>query len=185
MAAEDPPTPPTDPPNPPADPPEPPEWTPPTKDEHEKMQRALAKANAEAKTHREAARALQAKSEDADGKAAREAAEAAEKRFKPVAVRAAAKAAFLEAGLQGSTPERIARVVRMLDLDALDIDDDGDVTGLTEQVRAVKADYPELFAPADKRPPRVSTGDKPLTNGRTNGRPQRASDLQAAQILGR
>lgn len=160
---------------------DPPPWTPPTKDEHERMQRALAKANAEAKTHREAARALQAKSEDADGKAAREAADAAEKRFKPVAVRSAAKAAFLEAGLQGSTPERIARVIRMLDLDALDVDEDGDVTGLTEQVAAIRKDYPELFTPTEKRPPRLNTGDRPPSNGKalTTG------EKIAAQVLGR
>jgi hypothetical protein len=181
MAAEDPPTPPTDPPAPPADPPEPPEWTPPTKDEHEKMQRALAKANAEAKTHREAVKALQAKTEDADGKAAREAAEAAEKRYKPVAVRSAAKAAFLEAGLQSATPDRVAKLVRMLDLDALTIDDDGDVTGLEAQVKAVKSDYPELFTPADKRPPRINAGDRPPSNGKvlTTG------EKIAAQVLGR
>jgi hypothetical protein len=145
------------------------------------MQRALAKANAEAKTHREAAKALQAKTEGDDGKAAREAADAAEKRFKPGAVRSAAKAAFLEAGLQGSTPDRVAKLVRMLDLDALDVDDDGDVTGLTEQVKAIKADYPELFTPTEKRPPRLNTGDRPPSNGKalTTG------EKIAAQVLGR
>lgn len=177
MAADPPVDPPVDDP-PPVDQPE---WTPPTKDEHERMQRALAKANAEAKTHREAVKALQSKSEDADGKAAREAADAAEKRFKPVAVRSAAKAAFLEAGLQGSTPERMARVVRMLDLDALDVDDDGDVTGLTEQVKAIKADYPELFTPTEKRPPRLNTGDRPPSNGK----PMTTGEKIAAQVLGR
>lgn len=180
MAAEDPPPDPTDPPegDPPADPPS---WTPPTKDEHERMQRALAKANAEAKTHRETARALQAKSEDADGKAAREAAEAAEKRYKPVAVRSAAKAAFLEAGLQGATPERVAKLVRMLDLDALEIDSDGEVTGLEDQVKSVKTDYPELFTPTDRRPPRINGGDRPPSNGKvlTTG------EKIAAQVLGR
>jgi hypothetical protein len=181
MAAD----PPEDPPegDPPAgDPPaDPPPWVPPTKDEHERMQRALAKANAEAKTHREAVKALQTKTEDADGKAAREATEAAEKRLKPVAVRSAAKAAFLEAGLQGSTPERMARVVRMLDLDALNVDEDGDVTGLVEQVKAVKADYPELFTPTERRPPRINGGDRPPSNGKvlTTG------EKIAAQVFGK
>lgn len=172
----------TDPPEvPPTDaPPEPPEWTPPTKDEHERMQRALAKANAEAKTHREKLTALQRQNEDDAGKAAREQAEAAEKKYKPIAVRAAAKAAFLEAGLQGGTPDRVSRVVRMLDLDSIEIDDSGDVTGLVDQVAAIKKDYPELFSPADKRPPRVTGADKPPANGRS----QRSSDLIAAQVLG-
>ena len=178
MAAEDPPTPPTDPPTPPADPPP---WTPPTKDEWDRAQAALIKASSEAKDRKEELRRLRAASEDDASKTAREQAEAAEKRFKPVAVRSAAKAAFLEAGLQGGTPERIARVVRMLDLDALDIDDDGDVTGLAEQVAAIKKDYPELFTPTDKRPPRLSTGDKPPTNGRT----LTTGEKIAAQVLGR
>lgn len=183
MAAEDPPTPPTDPPTPPTDPPADPldDWTPPTKDEHEKMQRALAKANAEAKDWRTKHKALADQHSTDAEKTAQEQAEAAEKRFKPVAVRSAAKAAFLEAGLQGGTPERIARVVRMLDLDALDIDDDGDVTGLSEQVAAIKKDYPELFTPTDKRPPRLSTGDKPPTNGKT----LTTGEKIAAQVRGR
>lgn len=177
MAEGDPPTDPsTD--TPPVDPPP---WVAPTEDEWKRTQAALAKANSEAKTHREAVKALQAKTEDADGKAAREAAEAAEKRYKPVAVAAAARAAFLEAGLQGSTPERVAKLVRMLDLDALDIDASGDVTGLADQVAAVKKDYPELFTPTEKRPPRVSGSDRPPAG---NGQAKRSADLLAAQALG-
>lgn len=182
MAADDQPTtdPTTDPPAPPpADPPAD-DWKPPTKDDVERMQRALAKANAEAKDWRTKHKTLADQhSTDAD-KAAREQAEAAERKYKPLAVRAAAKAAFLEAGLQGGSPERVTKLVRMLDLDSITIDDDGDVRGLDEQVKAVKADYPELFTTQEKRPPRVSAGDKPPTNGRvlTTG------EKIAAQVLG-
>jgi hypothetical protein len=156
------------------------DWKPPSKDEWDRQQRALTKANAEAKTRREALQALQRKTEDETGKAAREQAEAAEKRYKPVAVRSAAKAAFLEAGLQGGTPERIAKLVRMLDLDAIDVDADGDVTGLDAQVAAVKAEIPELFTVQDKKPPKVTVGDK----AGTTGKPKRSSDLLAARVLG-
>lgn len=176
MADEDPNTPPAGD-TPPTDPPT---WTPPTEDEWKRTQTALSKANTEAKTRREELAALRKAGEDADGKAAREAAEAAEKRFKPVAVRSAARAAFLEAGLQGATPERVAKLVRMLDLDALDVDDSGDVTGLADQVASVKADYPELFKATEKRPPRLNTGDRPGTNGV----PKRSADLIAAQAFG-
>lgn len=157
------------------------EWKPPTKDEHEKIQRALAKANAEAKTHREKLRELQTKTEGDAEKAAREQAEAAEKKYKPLAVRSAAKAAFLEAGLQGSSPERVTKLVRMLDLDAITVDDDGDVVGLEDQVKSIKADYPELFATQDKRPPRVSGADKPPANGRVLS----TGEKIAAQLFGR
>jgi hypothetical protein len=95
-------------------------------------------------------------------------------------VRSAARAAFIEAGLQGVTADRVAKLVRMLDLDALDVDDAGEVTGLAEQVASVKADYPELFKVAEKRPPRLNTGDRPSTNGQ----PKRSADLIAAQVFG-
>lgn len=157
------------------------DWRPPTKDEFEKVQRALTKANAEAKDWRTKHKSLADQHSSDAEKAAHEQAEAAERKFKPLAVRSAAKAAFLEAGLQGSTPERVAKLVRMLDLDSIAIDDDGDVRGLDEQVKSIKADYPELFTAQDKKPPRVSASDRPGTNGR----PLRASDIQAAQALGR
>lgn len=175
--AEDPPegTPPPDPP-----PTDPPPWTAPTEAEWKRTQAALAKANNEAKTRREELAAARKATEDDAGKAVREAAEAAEKRFKPVAVRSAARAAFVEAGLQGVTPERVAKLVRMLDLDTLDVDDSGDVTGLDVQVASVKREYPELFTPTEKRPPRVTTGDKPPTGDRK----QRSSDLIASMALG-
>lgn len=156
------------------------EWKPPSKDEWAKMQRALAKANTEAKTRRDQLTQLRTTSEDDAGKAAREQAEAAEKKFKPVAVRSAAKSAFLEAGLQNATADRVAKLVRMLSLDDIVIDDDGDVSGLDEQVAAIKADCPELFTPTEKRVPRINTSDRPGTNGK----PKRSSDLIAAQVLG-
>lgn len=142
------------------------DWTPPSKEDYEKIQKALAKANAESKQRREQIQALQRQSEDDAGKAVREAQEAAERKLKPVAVRSAAKAAFLEAGLQGGS-DRVAKMTRLLDLDAIEIDDDGEVSGLAEQVAAVKADYPELFTTEKQtRAPRVNASDRPGTNGR-------------------
>lgn len=137
-------------------------WTPPTKAEFDKMQRDLAAANLESKNRREKLQELQRASEDADGKAARERAEAAEAKYKPVAVKAAAKAAFLEAGLAAVTPEKLARLTRMLDLDSIDITDDGDVKGLDDQVKALKAEFPEMFGGAAGKPraPRLDAGDR-------------------------
>jgi hypothetical protein len=156
------------------------DWTPPSREEVDKLHKALAKANAEAKQRREQLQAAQRQTEDDTGKAVREAQEAAEKRLKPVAVRAAAKAAFLEAGLQGGS-DRVTKMAKLLDLDALEIDDDGEVTGLAEQVAAVKEDYPELFtAEKQTRAPRVSASDRPGTNGRT----QSTGEKIAAMVLG-
>jgi len=155
-------------------------WTPPTEDEWKRTQSALAKANTEAKERREKLAELQRKTEDADGKAARENAEAAEKKYKPVAVKAAARAALIEAGLTSASADRVSKVVRMLDLAELDIDTDGDVVGLQAQVDAVKKDYPELFTATVVKPPKLNTGNRPPAAGA----PSRSADLLAAQVLG-
>jgi hypothetical protein len=152
-----------------------------TKEEADKLKRAASKAAAGEKTAREKYRELLAKTEGDTEKAAREQAEAAEKKYKPIAIRAAAKAAFLEAGLQGGSPELIGRLVRSLDLDAISVDDDGDVVGLDEQVAALKAEAPQLFEAKDKKLPRVTVGDRPGRNGRSMS----ASERQAAAVLGR
>jgi hypothetical protein len=80
----------------------------------------------------------------------REAEEAALAKAKPGLVKAAAKDAFRTAGLllpeKGDPSGALARAFRLLDMDALDVDDDGDVTGIDEAVKAVKREYPELFA---------------------------------------
>lgn len=159
------------------------DWTPPSKEEVDKLHKALAKANQEAKQRREQLQALQRQSEGDSEKAVREAQEAAEKRLKPVAVRAAAKAALLEAGYQNPTSERLTRAIRQLDLDALEIDDDGEVSGLADQVKAFKDDYPELFGTQEQRQrtPRVAASDRPATNGKT----ETLGDLVAAQVFGR
>lgn len=157
-----------------------PEWKPPTKEEWEKQQRALATANREAKDRREKLQELTRKTEDADGKAARERAEAAEAKYKPVAVRAAARAAFLEAGMTGAGADKVARLTRMLDLDAISINDDGDVVGLDAQVTALKADFPEMFGGGKQRAPRLDAGDRrPAPQG-----PKTSAERIAAQILG-
>lgn len=80
----------------------------------------------------------------------REAEEAALAKAKPGLVKAAAKDAFRNAGLlmpdKGDSSPAINRAFRLLDLDAVDVDEDGDVSGIDEAVKAVKREYPELFA---------------------------------------
>lgn len=96
--------------------------------------------------------------DDAVAKAREEATEEAVRTFKPIAVRAAAKASFLEAKLLNPTEARVSRLVKQLDMDAIDVDpDDGLITGLDEQVEALVEEYPELFGvpkdDADDPPP--------------------------------
>ncbi|MEU9819200.1 phage scaffolding protein [Pseudonocardia alni] len=115
------------------------EWTPPTKAEWEKVQRSLKRANESAKKRR-----VEQKNTGSDD-AVKKAEEAAEKRFKPVAVRSAAKAALLEAGLNDASDDRIKKLMRMIDMDDVEIDDDGDVEGLEDQIDSIKEDFPALF----------------------------------------
>lgn len=162
------------------------EWTPPTREEVEALKKQLAdkdaeiaardlkvrKANKEAADRRGEITKLQQQYEDAETKAQREAAEAALAKVKPVAVRSAAKAAFLEAGARS---DRFDRLFKMLDLDSVQFDGD-DVTGLEDQILELKADVPELFTPPkseeDVKPkaPRISpAGKKPAAQPLTPG----------------
>lgn len=113
-------------------------------------------------------KAAQKPAVDVDDKVAAARAEAAEeavKKFKPVAVRAAAKAAFLEANLQNPNDARVSRLVKNLDMDDIYIDEDtGAITGLDEQIGALVEEFAEMFTdpPATEAPkpkPRITRAD--------------------------
>lgn len=166
------------------------DWKPPTKDEWEKVQASLAEANGQAKKHRlrvqeirkeqrASAAARSGAGGDGDDDAAardRKAAEAAEQRFKPIAVRSAARAALLTAGLNDPSDQVMKKLLRLVDMDDVDLDNDGDPIGLDEQVEDIKDTFPKLFEklevekPADqqqrRRPPKITGA------GRENNRPE-------------
>ncbi|MEU1309500.1 phage scaffolding protein [Streptomyces cinnamoneus] len=50
--------------------------------------------------------------------------------------------ALAEAGWNGT---RLNAVMKLLDLDEVDVDDDGEISGLSEQIADIKTDFPELF----------------------------------------
>ena len=149
-----------------------------TQEDVDKLKTSLTAARAEARDkirdlNKKVSDLRKAQKPPADGedevaKAREEAAAEVERRLKPVAVRAAAKAAFLAAHLQNATEARVGRLVRQLDMDAIEIDpDDGSITGLDEQVDALVEEYPELFTAAKgddeedekPKPKRVPRGD--------------------------
>lgn len=71
-------------------------------------------------------------------------------KYKAPLVRTASRAAFQEAGLvlPATKSQRDAafnRVMKLIDLDEIDVDDDGSISGVEDQVKAIKRDYPELF----------------------------------------
>lgn len=156
-------------------------FTPPTEAEWRKIQAALKKANDDGKRHRLRNKELEEKTranETEHEKALREAREEGEKRYRAPLVRAAARAALSEAGLGGSTD----RVLRLLDLEALSVDDDGDVIGLDGEVARVKDEYPEFF-PTDKPKPRV----RPTAADRkpAEEKPKSSAERHAMKVLGR
>lgn len=186
------------------------EWTAPSQEEWAKVQAALKRANDEAAKHRMQVRELRkqtrtpskpatpASGDGGDAAAEIEAARAAaveeaERRYKPVAIRAAAAAELVKAGLQNPTDGRIDRLVRRLDMDDIDVDAEtgrvGD--GLLDQIEDLKLDFPELFTPAAKdgvekpepkrRAPRIDGA------GRSNQPPppRNTGERIASQVLGR
>lgn len=167
------------------------EYVPPSKEELAKIKDALKAANEQAKRYRLAARSggpapaadaagIQEETDKALAKAKAEAAEEAEKLWKPRLVKAHARAALAAAGCK--SPERTARLV---DLDSITFDDDGNPEGLDDQVEELKTDMPELFEKSRQRgptPPRSVDGGP-----RTPGAPKKLSaterQLQNAGLL--
>jgi hypothetical protein len=65
---------------------------------------------------------------------------------------AALQKAFNDAGIN---PERLSAALRLVDMDALEVDDDGKVTGAEDAVKSIQKSVPELFGydkPAGSRP---------------------------------
>ncbi len=58
----------------------------------------------------------------------------------------------------GVNPQRMQAAMRLADLDALDIDGDGNVTGTDEQIKAIQEAAPEFFGNAIRRAPDLSQG---------------------------
>lgn len=83
-------------------------------------------------------------------------------------VKALAKVALQAAGVQSGT----AKLVGLLDLEKVDLDDDGELVGLDDQIEDLKTEFPNLFA--------VATGTRaPNVNGGAgNGRKQDKQDKQ-------
>jgi hypothetical protein len=156
-------------------------FTPPSEAEWRKVQAALKKANDDGKRHRlrnkeleEAARAGETEHE----KALREAREQGESRYRAPLVKAAARAALSEAGVNGSAD----RVLRLVDLDALSVDDDGDVIGIDGEVTRLKEEYPEFFQMAKSKPKaRPTAADRQPAEEK----PKSSAERHAMKILGR
>lgn len=176
------------------------EFKPPSETEWRKTQAALKKANDEGKKHRlrnkeleDAARTGETEHE----KALREAREAGETRYRTPLVKTAIRGALVEAGAlaflaEEKDPEsqparekgesRLSRLLKLVDLEGLDIDDDGGVSGLETAISELTRDYPELFtAPARKAKVRPTGAPRPAAQEK----PKSTAEQHAARLLGR
>jgi hypothetical protein len=103
-----------------------------------------------------------------DAERDRDADERAFTRLRPTIVKAEAKGALVQAGAK---PDRVARLVRLLDVDEINVDEKGNVDedDLQAEVERVKEEWPELFKAADdedEKPRRRAAG------GRRDGAPK-------------
>jgi hypothetical protein len=170
--------PPAGPPAPPADPPaEPDDKTPFTAADRAALKKAL---DAERKLHRDAVARVtaleQAGASEAD-KAWQAKITAATDAANTRLVKMAARAALSTAGLAGK-PERL---VALLDLSAVTVDDEGEVSGLSDQVAALKTEYPGLFGGTNGTPPKpgsLNTGSRQPGPGK----PKTFADQMATQL---
>ena len=176
------------------------DYEPPSRTEWARTQAALKKANEDAKRHRLRNKELEDKArgdETEHEKALREAREEGEKRYRQPLVRTAARSALVEAGalafLQDEKePEsdaarekgesRLSRLLKLVDMDGLDVSDDGSVSGLDAAIDDLRRDYPELFsAPARKPKVRPTGAPRPAAQEK----PKSTAEQHAARLLGR
>jgi hypothetical protein len=156
------------------------DYEPPSKAEWARTQAALKKANDDAKRHRLRNKELEDKArgdETEHEKQLREAREEGEKRFREPMKKAGVRAALAEAGF--ATPDRL---LKLIDWDAVSLDDDGDLIGVEAEVDRIKGDYPELL-PQEKPKPKVRPTGAPKSAAPE--KPKSTAERHAAKILGR
>lgn len=168
------------------------EYVPPSREEWERVRRTLAKRKEEKLAVQRQLNELRDKHREQETeteKAVREAEERAEARYKPIAVRKAVRAALVEAGATAATDgdktkteARIARLMKLIDVSDLSIDDDGEVLGVDEQIDGLRADYPELFEASVRKAKARPTG---APKAPAVEKPKSTAEMHAARILGR
>lgn len=101
-------------------------------------------------------------------------------KWKAATVRTAARSALTAAGLMGK-PDRLLRLLDLDDIE-IDFDDDGDldIDGLDEQIADLKKDYPHLF---QKKKGKLDAAAGRDDRG-SDGKRKSASEIQAEQLLG-
>lgn len=156
------------------------DYVPPSKSEWARAQAALKKANEEAKTQRLRNKELEEKArgdETEHEKALREAREEGERRFREPMKKSGVRAALAEAGF--TEPNRL---MKLIDWDAITVDDDGELIGAEAEVDRVKTEYPELL-PQEKPKPKVRPTGAPRPAAVE--KPKSTAEIHAARLLGK
>jgi hypothetical protein len=91
--------------------------------------------------------------------------------------RAGVRAALAEAGF--TSPDRL---MKLIDWDAVSVDDEGELLGIEAEVDRVKGEYPELL-PQDKPKPKARPTGAPRPPAVE--KPKSTAEIHAARILGR
>jgi hypothetical protein len=165
------------------------EWTPPTREDYERLLAEHRKANAQAASRKRLLRDLgydkngqRVAPERDDDAATTTNGEPARSDTAAVERGIAKKYEAIYSGLAtaGVPAGQLARVARLIDASAVSVDEDG-VEGLAEQIESLKADYADFF----KRPRAKATDAAVVGSGRKAVTPAVDADPLKAQILAR
>lgn len=119
--------------------------------------------------------ALKAQHETDSEKAIREAMEKAtksmESRYKPALVKASATALLLAAQPKKGK-DGIPRLLKLMNLDDIEVGENQEVEGVEEEVERLQADYPELFGDEAPKQESTETDDEKPPTRRTTSRGQ-------------
>ncbi len=168
------------------------DWTPPTREEYEETVAKLRTASGEAAARKKYLRQhgidpktgskVQADEPDPEpepkgdqptGPSAAEVRRQVEKAAAEAELRGLRKTKALVTGVNaalagaGWNGQRLNSLMKLIDLDDVEVDDDGEITGLSEQIDAIKGEWPEFF----KRTRQLSTPSSGAGGSGQNGVP--------------
>lgn len=128
--------------------------------------RNYRRVTAEAKTHREAKEALEARVAELEG-------EEGIARWKSRAIKTEVRAALKEQGIKDPN-----RIMEFISLDGVDIDDEDNLVGLDDAIKALKTKLPELFN-VKKQVSSLAVHEKKKAEEKKDG-----TQLQVDRLLG-
>lgn len=169
------------------------EWAPPSREEYEEMVAKLRTASGEAAARKKYLRQHgidpktgskiqtepepepdpEPKGDQPAGPSAAEVRRQVEKAAAEAELRGLRKTKALVTGVNsalataGWNGQRLNSLMKLIDLDDVEVDDDGEITGLSEQIDSIKSEWPEFF----KRTRQLSTMSNGAAGSGQNGAP--------------